>query len=183
MHVSELNNTIGYLLIYFSLGIGLAVLNFHLAELARKAWGQFFKWFVGFFFLPVLSHIYFIYRYNHHRRQIAVKQAAKREERVRERRATGKTDEEIASKGKFAVTPFDLPDTDSSESAHTESAALVSEIYRDPVVEELINWGQYSKALDLIEVRLEISRKKLDTKMVDAYATYRQFIRNKQNLT
>jgi len=172
---------IGYLMIYFSLGIGLMVINFWLAELAKRAWGHFAYWFIAFLLLPVISHGIFIFKYTAYRRLIKKRQDERKIERERERDMVSplRDDDDEAPKRGHSVTPFDDPDEGSTLKNKTESLFLIPDYRRDEKIEELIEWGQFPVALDLIERKLHIFRKKNDPVMIEVYEIYRRFIKKR----
>jgi len=171
---------IGYLMIFFFLGIGLIVVDFVLAELARKAWGQFALWFLAFLFLPVISHALFAFLYINYSGSVRKFQMQKKAERIQERYRGFPKVELFKSPVKFSVTPFDSPAEDQPVRPSTESIFLIADYRRDPEVEKLIEWGQFSVALEIIEKQLDLHKN--DPKVVEVYETYHQFIKRKIGL-
>lgn len=163
--------------------VGFCFLNAWLAELARREWGENLKWFLAFFLLPIGSHVWFLIKYNSYKRLANRHQEILRDERKRDHFEVNRPEQAISPGNLDSVTPFDYIDKEDEDSeGESHSAELVDDEFRDPVVEELMNWGEYSKALDIIEARIEIADKKGNSAMKEAYITYQDYIRSRLNL-
>ena len=154
------------LLISFTLGF--IVLNFIFAELASRHFGRYWQWLVGFFLLPVLAHLFFLY--------LLVHVAKKEKEHRSSQKGLMVTDKDrpqyVADKPKedMSVTPFGMGHAEEERSGD-ESTDILFEL-KDKRIDELMEWKEWAKAYEMAMERLEESGDIGDRTSIKLYEAY-----------
>jgi len=157
---------IGNMIVFFSLLIGMVVLNFALAELASRHLGSYWMWVIAFFLFPVIAHAFFFYMLFHiYREKKNLRKWQKGLQMLdgdRKRYADMNRDKDEATVTPFGTSPVQ------EEKIEPETPDILQEL-RDKKVDELMEWKEWTKAYELALERLETAEDIGDRKSMELY--------------
>ncbi len=157
----------GWVILYVLIN---GVLSWVLSELAGRRFGQPTLWFIGFFFAPGIMHLVWLLFLINSTRMQKLYRKAKNLDDLKSRSAYLMEREKASRSDGVSVTPF----TSSGQmpSPAEASAFGVLDEWRDKTIEELLEWKQNEKALELARQRLDDARNAGDTRSTEVYEAY-----------